>query len=183
VDVVDLPLAGLKLLAPKVFADSRGFFLESWRTDQIWGALGAAFVQDNHSRSTKHTIRGLHFQRATARAPGQAKLVRCARGKIFDAVVDIRKDSPTFGKWHAEILDDESHKQLFIPVGFAHGFCVLSDVADVCYKTSSTYDAEAESGFQYDDPAVGVAWPIARTEAVLSARDANAKPLKELFSP
>jgi dTDP-4-dehydrorhamnose 3,5-epimerase len=138
------------------------------------------FVQDNHSRSARDTVRGLHFQRASASSPGQAKLVRVATGRIFDVAVDIRRGSPTFGKWHAEILDDKTHTQLFIPVGFAHGFCVLSEVADVLYKVTSVYDAVTETGFAFDDPDVGVAWPITRTVALLSQRDVVARPFREL---
>ena len=168
-DVVDLPLAGLKLIKPQVFADDRGFFLETYRTEWI----DAAFVQDNHSRSVRNTIRGLHFQKGK----GQAKLVRVATGKIFDVAVDLRAGSPTFGKWHAEVLDEHTKHILFIPTGFAHGFCVLSEVADVLYKVSSVYDAATETGFAFDDPEVGVAWPIKRPAALLSKRDTSALPL------
>ena len=106
-DVIDLPLAGLKLVKPKVFADERGYFLESWRKDQLAAAgVDVDFVQYNHSRSVRHTVRGLHFQRASTRGPGQAKLVRVARGQVFDVAVDLRPDSATFGRWHAEVLDD-----------------------------------------------------------------------------
>jgi dTDP-4-dehydrorhamnose 3,5-epimerase len=180
-DVVDLPLAGLKLIKPKVFADDRGFFLESYRKDLL-AEVGVAveFVQDNHSRSIRHTIRGLHFQRASARSPGQAKLVGVAAGTIFDVAVDLRRRSPTFGRWHGEILDDQSHGQLFIPVGFAHGFCVLSESADVLYKVTSIYDAPTEAGFAFDDPDVGVAWPVGRGTALLSKRDETALRLRDV---
>lgn len=181
-DVVDLPLEGLKLVRPRVFADDRGFFLEVWRRDLLERAgITSDFVQDNHSRSVLHTVRGLHLQRASARGPGQAKLVRVARGRVFDAVVDVRVGSPTFGRWHAEILDDVTHHALFVPVGFAHGFCVLSDVADVCYKVSAVYDAQTETGFAFDDPDVGVTWPVERSRAHLSKRDLEARPFRELF--
>lgn len=176
-NVLNLPLPDLKLIRPKVFQDARGFFLESFRKDIFEAAgLRVDFVQDNHSRSVKNTIRGLHFQRS----PGQAKLVRVGTGRIFDVAVDLRRGSPTFGKWHAEILDDEQHAQLFIPVGFAHGFCVLSEVADVLYKTTSVYDPAAETGFAFDDREIGIEWPVTRAEALLSARDVGAKPLREI---
>src|SRR5689334_2314325 len=137
-EVVPLSLQGLLLVKPRVFTDERGFFVESWQAERYrQHGLDVSFVQDNHSRSTKGTIRGLHFQRA----PGQAKLLRVARGAIFDVAVDIRKDSPTFGKWEGVHLDDANQHQLFVPVGFAHGFAVLSDVADVLYKVSTPYDA------------------------------------------
>jgi dTDP-4-dehydrorhamnose 3,5-epimerase len=180
-DVVELPLEGLKLIRPKVFRDPRGFFLESFREDVLAAAgVRTDFVQDNHSRSVKNTVRGLHFQRAGERSPGQAKLVRVATGRIFDVAVDLRHGSPTFGKWHGEILDDEGHAQLFVPIGFAHGFCVLSDVADVLYKVTSVYDPATETGFAFDDPEVKVAWPVTRSQALLSARDIAAKPLREI---
>ncbi len=181
-EVTDLPLAGLKLIKPKVFADPRGFFLESWRKDTLERAgVDVEFVQDNHSRSTRNTVRGLHFQRASERGPGQAKLVRVARGQVFDVAVDLRRGSPTFGRWHAELLDDVTHHALFIPVGFAHGFCVVSDVADFCYKVSAVYDAQTETGFAFDDPVVGVSWPVGRADALLSKRDIEARPFREVF--
>jgi dTDP-4-dehydrorhamnose 3,5-epimerase len=170
-----LPLDGLLLLTPRVFADARGFFVETFRA----GAL-PAFVQDNQSRSSRGVVRGMHFQRGRGDEPGQAKLVRVARGRIFDVAVDVRPGSPTFGRWHGEELDDVTHRQLFIPAGFAHGFCVLSEAADVCYKVSSFYDPTLESGFQYDDPAVGIAWPLAATEHIVSARDRAAAPLSAI---
>lgn len=181
-EIVDLPLPGLKRIQPRVFADSRGFFLEAWRRDAlVRGGIDVDFVQDNHSRSIKDTVRGLHFQRATSRGPGQAKLVRVARGQIFDVAVDLRRDSPTFGRWYGELLDDTSHHALYIPVGFAHGFCVTSEIADVCYKVSAVYDAETETGFAFDDPMVGVRWPIGRAQALLSRRDEEARPFREVF--
>jgi dTDP-4-dehydrorhamnose 3,5-epimerase len=178
-EIVDLPLKGLCLVKPKVLADSRGFFLESYRKEALQKhGIDVDFVQDNHSRSSKHTIRGLHFQTK----PGQAKLLRVVSGGIFDVAVDIRKDSPTYGKWHGEVLDEHNHHQLYVPVGFAHGFCVISERADVLYKVSSVYDAATESGFMFDDPAVGVAWPVKRGEAVISNRDRDARPLSEVMS-
>lgn len=168
-ECIDLPL-GLKLFRPSVFADSRGFFLETYQ-QRAYAAAGVevTFVQDNHSRSTKGTLRGLHYQSH----PGQAKLVRVGRGRIFDVAVDIRPDSATFGRWHGVYLDDQEHAQLLVPVGFAHGFCVVSDIADVMYKVSAPYDPKTECGLKFDDPDVGVAWPI--SEPLLSPRDQQAE--------
>jgi dTDP-4-dehydrorhamnose 3,5-epimerase len=180
-NVTDLPLAGLKLVRPKVFPDDRGFFLESFRVDTLSAAgVRVDFVQDNHSRSVKNTVRGLHFQTPSDRSPGQAKLVRVATGRIYDVAVDIRRESPTFGKWHGEILDDVTHAELFVPVGFAHGFCVLSEVADVLYKVTAVYDPLTETGFAFDDPDVGVSWPVSRADALLSRRDIAAKSFREV---
>jgi dTDP-4-dehydrorhamnose 3,5-epimerase len=169
-------LAGLVHVEPVVHGDHRGFFAETFRAD-AWPAVGidAALVQDNHSRSRRGTLRGLHFQTS----PGQAKLIRCARGAIFDVVVDLRRGSPTFGSWEGFVLDDESMRQLFIPIGFAHGFCVTSDVADVVYKCSSYYDAATEAGIAYDDPALGIAWPV-DVEPIVSGRDATAPRLADV---
>jgi dTDP-4-dehydrorhamnose 3,5-epimerase len=165
-DVVDLRLAGLKLVRPRVFADERGFLLEGYNARRYADhGIGCAFVQDNHSRSKRGILRGLHYQDL----PGQAKLVRAAQGAIFDVAVDIRPDSPTFGEWEGVTLDDRSHHQLFIPVGFAHGFCVTSDSADVVYKVSSYYDPEAERGLAYDDPDLGIEWPV--PSPLVSERD------------
>ena len=142
VRVLNTRLDGPLLIEPVVHGDERGFFLETYRRDILEAAgLDLDFVQDNHSRSRLGIVRGMHFQ------PGQAKLVRCSSGAIFDVVVDIRVGSPTFGQWDGYRLDDETHRQLYCPDGFAHGFCVLSDLADVTYKTSSYYDPSAESGF------------------------------------
>ena len=173
--IIDARLAGAKLIKPGVHGDERGFFLESFRVDALADAgVEAVFVQDNHSRSSHGIIRGMHFQ------PGQVKLVRCARGAIFDVIVDIRRDSPTFGQWEGYELNDETHQQLLVPDGFAHGFCVLSDSADVTYKVSSYYDPSAEGGFRFDDPAVGIEWPIPADRLIASARDRSAPTLAEL---
>jgi dTDP-4-dehydrorhamnose 3,5-epimerase len=168
-------LDGLVLLTPTKHGDERGFFMETFRADS-WAAQGVAtdFVQDNHSRSRRGTVRGMHFQTS----PGQGKLVRVARGRVLDVVVDIRPDSPTFGQWEAFELDDENAHQLWIPVGFAHGFCVLSDVADFVYKCTSYYDPASESGFSFADPDVGIEWP--EGELIYSERDRNAPRLAEL---
>ncbi len=169
-EVSDLELSGLKLIKPAVFGDSRGFFLESYHEARYHAAgIREVFVQDNHSRSVRGTLRGLHYQSS----PGQAKLIRVTRGRIFDVAVDIRPGSSTFGKWAGIELDDQKHEQLFVPLGFAHGFCVLSDFAEVQYKCSALYDAKTESSIDYKDPEIGVAWPV--TEPVLSARDQTAE--------
>ena len=168
-------LDGPVLLAPRVFGDDRGFFVETWR-DSVWAAHGVptAFVQDNHSRSRRGTVRGIHFQTR----PGQGKLVRCPRGSVLDVVVDLRRGSPTFGEWEGVVLDDESHHQLWIPIGFGHGFCVLSERADFVYKCTNVYDPATEAGIRFDDPDVGIEWPD--VELVYSERDATAPRLAEI---
>jgi dTDP-4-dehydrorhamnose 3,5-epimerase len=169
-------LEGPILLAPQVHGDERGFFVETWRADE-WAAYGipTAFVQDNQSRSRRGTLRGIHFQTS----PGQGKLVRCARGRVLDVVVDLRRGSETFGEWEAVELDDEHGHQLWIPVGFGHGFCVLSEVADFAYKCTSYYDPATEAGFRFDDPEVGIEWPD-DLELLYSERDRTAPALAEI---
>ena len=166
---------GVVLIEPDVHGDERGFFVETFRAAEM-AELGIEpeFVQENHSRSAGRVLRGLHMQR------GQAKLVRCARGLIFDVAVDLRPDSGTYGRWEGYELDDVEHRQLFIPDGFAHGFCVLSDEADVIYRVSSYYDPELETGVAWDDPQIAVDWPIG--DPVLSQRDRGAPRLAELAS-
>lgn len=165
-----LSLDGLLVVTPKIFRDDRGFFVESYSAPRYQQAgIGCAFIQDNHSRSQKHTIRGLHFQTA----PGQAKLVRVISGRIFDVAVDIRPRSPTLGRWQGIFLDAETHEQLYVPVGFAHGFCVVSDSAEVLYKVSSLYDHQTESGIAYDDPDIGIQWPT--HTPIVSKRDSCAQ--------
>jgi dTDP-4-dehydrorhamnose 3,5-epimerase len=168
-------LDGLVLLAPAVHGDERGFFMETFRAD-AWAAQGVPieFVQDNHSRSRRGTLRGIHFQTH----PGQGKLVRVARGRVLDVAVDLRRGSPTFGEWEAFELDDAAGHQLWIPVGFGHGFCVLSDVADFVYKCTAYYDPATEAGIAYDDPDVGVEWPD--IELLCSERDRTAPRLAEI---
>ncbi len=168
-------LDGLVLLAPTVHGDERGFFVETFRAD-TWAAEGVPtdFVQDNHSRSRRGTVRGIHFQTS----PGQGKLVRVARGSVLDVVVDLRRGSPTFGDWETVELDDERGLQLYVPIGFGHGFCVLSDVADFVYKVTSYFDPATESGFRYDDPDVGIEWPD--LELLYSERDRMAPLLAEI---
>lgn len=169
-------LEGLQIIQPKVFHDDRGFFLESYR-DTRYKDLGVElqFVQDNHSFSKKNTLRGMHFQSD----PGQAKLVRVGSGKIYDVVVDIRKDSPTFLNWQGFYLDSIDHKQLFIPAGFAHGFLVISEEAHVMYKVSTPYNEKTERSFRYDDEDVGIKWPV--ENPILSERDKLAKSAKEVI--
>jgi dTDP-4-dehydrorhamnose 3,5-epimerase len=166
-------LDGPLVVKPAVHGDARGFFMETYRRS-AYAEVGIVdeFVQDNHSRSGRGVVRGMHFQ------PGQAKLIRCARGEILDVLVDIRPGSPTFGEWEGYTLGDQGGEQLYCPDGFAHGFCVLSEVADVVYKVSSYYDPAAESGFRYNDPAVGIEWPAG--ELMPSQRDSTAPLLAEL---
>jgi dTDP-4-dehydrorhamnose 3,5-epimerase len=168
-------LEGPSLIEPTIHSDSRGFFVETYRRNDL-AQLGVAvdFVQDNHSRSRRGVVRGIHFQLP----PGQAKLVRCARGAIFDVVVDLRYGSPTYGEWEAHELSDENHRQLYVPVGFGHGFCVLSEEADVVYKVSSYYDPSIERAVAWDDPDIGIEWP--QLELIVSDRDAAAPRLAEI---
>jgi dTDP-4-dehydrorhamnose 3,5-epimerase len=168
-------LDGLVLIAPAVHGDARGFFTETWRAD-AWAAHGipSEFVQDNHSRSRRGTLRGIHFQTH----PGQGKLVRAARGRVFDVVVDLRRGSDTFGQWEGVELDDERGHQLWIPVGFGHGFCVVSETADFVYKCTAYYDAATEAGIRFDDPDVGIEWPD--IELLYSERDRDAPRLSEV---
>jgi len=178
VQIQTTPLPGLLLLEPKVFRDDRGFFLETFRHDVLEDAgLDTSFVQDNHSRSVKGTIRALHFQIP----PGQTKLVRCARGSVFDVVVDLRKSSPTFGKIHSVELSDENHLQLYIPAGFAHGFCATSETADVVYLCSSYYNPALERGIAWNDPELAIPWPV--KSPLLSERDRNNPTLSNYPGP
>jgi dTDP-4-dehydrorhamnose 3,5-epimerase len=170
VQVIDLDLEGLKLIRPAIFGDDRGFFLETYNALRYAEAgIAETFVQDNHSRSIKGTLRGLHYQSQ----PGQAKLVRVTLGCVWDVAVDIRPGSKTFGHWRGIELDAEKREQLFVPVGFAHGFCVLSAAAEVQYKCSAVYDAKTECTLDYADPELAVAWPV--QAPLLSARDQGAE--------
>ena len=163
------------LLEPRVFGDSRGFFFESWNEREFERAgIRARFVQDNHSRSGKGVLRGLHYQ---VRQP-QGKLIRVIAGEIFDVAVDIRRGSPGFGKWDGVRLSAESRSMLWIPVGFAHGFCVLSDFAEVLYKATNFYSPEHERCLLWNDPELGIAWPIPAAP-VLSAKDAAGTRLRD----
>jgi dTDP-4-dehydrorhamnose 3,5-epimerase len=167
---------GPVLVRPVVHGDHRGFFHETYRRN-VFAELGVGeeFVQDNHSRSGAGIVRGMHFQVGD----GMAKLVRCARGAILDVVVDLRRGSPTFGEWEGFPLDDENLHMLYVPIGFAHGFCVTSEIADVMYKCSGYYDESIERGIAYNDPEVGIEWP-ADIELVPSERDAGAPRLNEI---
>ena len=173
---LDTKLEGPILIEPVVHGDERGFFLETYRSSD-YAALGIDddFVQDNHSRSRRGVVRGMHFQLGR----GMSKLVRCARGAILDVLVDVRRGSPTFGEWEAVELNDENHLQLYCPIGFAHGFCVLSEVADVVYLTDDYYAAELDSGFAFDDPDVGIEWPEG-IGLIPSQRDQQAPLLREI---
>jgi dTDP-4-dehydrorhamnose 3,5-epimerase len=167
--IMDQPLEGIKLIRPEVFVDERGFFLETYR-ESLYQEQGidCRFVQDNHSYSKKGVVRGMHFQKF----PGQAKLISVMKGEIFDVVVDIRPDSPTFRKWRGFVLRAEEHEQLLIPIGFAHGFSVLSEEAYVCYKVTAPHNASQERVFIYNDPEIGIEWP--QEVALLSEKDRNA---------
>jgi dTDP-4-dehydrorhamnose 3,5-epimerase len=168
-------LDGPILIEPVVHGDERGFFVETYRRS-VLDELGVAdeFVQDNHSRSRQGIIRGMHFQ------PGMAKLVRCARGAIVDVLVDLRRGSPAFGRWEGFELSDSNQRELYCPDGFAHGFCVTSEIADVIYKTSAYYQPELEGGFAFDDPQVGIEWPD--VELIASERDRRAPSLADIAS-
>lgn len=168
-NVVNTPLPGVLVFEPRVFGDTRGFFLETFRDTVLRDAgIDRPFVQDNHSRSRRGILRGLHFQR---RQP-QGKLVRVTRGRVFDVAVDIRRGSPHFGRWFGVELDDVSHRLLYIPPDFAHGFLVLSDEADFVYKCTDYYDPGSERGVAWNDPDLAIAWPASGVEPLLSAKDA-----------
>jgi dTDP-4-dehydrorhamnose 3,5-epimerase len=179
VRAVPLRIPGLVAIEPAVHGDERGFFSETYRREwhsELGIQPGEEFVQDNHSRSSRGVVRGMHFHIGD----GVAKLVRCARGRILDVAVDLRKGSPTYGEWDAAELDDESMRALYVPVGFAHGFCVLSDVADVLYKQTAYYDPAVERGIAWNDPAIGIDWPLPAAELIVSERDAAAPLLREI---
>lgn len=168
-------LSGPILIEPRVFADRRGFFFESYRRDPYRAAgVTADFVQENHSRSARGTIRALHFQAD----PGQPKLVRVARGRAWDVVVDIRRTSPTFGEWESFELDDERNLQLYVPIGFAHGFCAVTEVVDVVYKVGSYYDPATERGIAWNDPHLRIPWPT--DQPIVSERDRNHPTLRQI---
>ncbi|MCK9248982.1 MAG: dTDP-4-dehydrorhamnose 3,5-epimerase [Solirubrobacteraceae bacterium] len=175
----DTTLPDVKLLVPRVFPDDRGFFAETFRESVLAdGGIHDAWIQDNHSRSSYGVVRGLHFQIGD----GCAKLVRCGRGHIWDVVVDLRKGSPTYGRWEGFDLTDDNMHALYVPVGFAHGFCVKSDVADVLYKQTGYYSGEVERGIAYDDPRIAVEWPIPAADVRVSERDATG-PTLDAFEP
>ena len=170
-------LAGPLLIEPASFGDDRGFFAETYRRNEMM-ALGVEeeMVQDNHSRSARGVVRGMHFHIGR----GVTKLVRCGRGTIVDVLVDLRRDSPGYRQWEAFELSDENMRLLYVPVGFGHGFCVTSDVADVLYKQDRYYDGAVERGIRYDDPAIGIEWPLPAAELQVSARDAEAPLLADV---
>jgi dTDP-4-dehydrorhamnose 3,5-epimerase len=175
-NIITTPLSGLLVIEPKIFGDQRGYFFESFHAKRYQEAgLNCNFVQDNMSRSQKGVLRGLHFQMEQA----QDKLVTVSQGAVFDVAVDIRIGSPTFGQWYGTILDDQNHKQMFVPKGFAHGFCVLSDSADFHYKCSDYYAPEYEMGVIWNDPDIGIEWPFTGAP-ILSAKDQAYKHLKDL---
>jgi dTDP-4-dehydrorhamnose 3,5-epimerase len=175
-EVLPTKLDGLLLLAPAVYGDDRGFFAETYR-ESVLADLGVhdTFVQDNHSRSARGVLRGLHFHIGK----GTSKLVRCGRGRIWDVAVDLRPDSPTYRRWEGYELSDENMRQLYIPPGFAHGFVVLSEIADVLYKQSAYYSPDVERGIRFDDPDVGVAWPDG-DDVLVSERDRSAPLLRDV---
>jgi dTDP-4-dehydrorhamnose 3,5-epimerase len=174
---LDTKLDGPILIAPRIIGDERGFFSETYRrTGFAELGIPEEMVQDNHSRSGYGIVRGMHFQIGR----GAAKLVRCARGAIYDVMVDVRVGSPTFGQWEGFELTEENMHMAYCPVGFAHGFCVLSEVADVMYKQSNYYADDTERGIAYNDPEVAIEWPLPVADLIPSARDASAPRLSEI---
>ena len=172
-----LEIKDVILVTPKVFGDNRGFFLESYQKSEFTkNGIDIEFVQDNHSKSTKGVLRGLHYQ---AKPFAQAKLVRCSKGKIFDVAVDIRPNSPTFKKWVGEILSEENKNMLFIPEGFAHGFIVLSDEAELLYKAGKEYAPSSDRGIRWNDPEININWNI-DFEPIVSEKDAIQPFLKDI---
>ncbi|MFY7836470.1 MAG: dTDP-4-dehydrorhamnose 3,5-epimerase [Novosphingobium sp.] len=175
--IIECDIAGPLIIEPRVFGDERGFFLESWNAQGFAEAgLDLTFVQDNHSRSQKGVLRGMHFQNP---AP-QGKLVRVVRGAVFDAVVDLRRSSPTFGKWTGVTLSAENKRMFWVPEGFAHGFLTLEDDTDFLYKCTSPYAPQNEASLAWDDPTVGIEWPLDGIEPKLSAKDADGVPLADV---
>jgi dTDP-4-dehydrorhamnose 3,5-epimerase len=171
---LETKLEGPVLLEPAVHGDERGFFVETYRRELlVEHGIDADFVQHNHSRSGRGVLRGMHFQ------PGLAKLVRCARGEIYDVVVDVRRSSPSFGQWEGVTLDDQTHRQLYVPAGFAHGFCVISEVADVVYLQDDYFDPDRQLGITYLDPEVGIEWPEG-IELLANERDRDAPRLSQM---
>jgi dTDP-4-dehydrorhamnose 3,5-epimerase len=181
VKVIPTELPGVLILEPKVFGDARGFFFESFNQKAFDAAVGSpvTFVQDNHSHSARGVLRGLHLQREPH---AQGKLVRAIRGKVFDVAVDVRRDSPTFRRWIGLELDDVGHRQLWIPAGLAHGFVVMSETADVLYKTTDYYAPAAETSIRWDDPALAIDWPDVGVPFSLSAKDRDAPGLEAALS-
>lgn len=176
-NVIECNIPGPLILEPRVFGDDRGFFLESWNAASFaQEGLDLSFVQDNHSRSQKGVLRGMHFQN-----PGpQGKLVRVVRGAVFDAVVDLRRSSPTFGKWTGVVLSAENKRMFWVPEGFAHGFLTLEDDTDFLYKCTAPYAPQHEASLAWDDPEVGIEWPLEGIEPKLSAKDADGVKLADV---
>jgi dTDP-4-dehydrorhamnose 3,5-epimerase len=177
--IIPTRIQGPVLIEPRALGDERGFFVETYRRAahaQMGIPAADEFVQDNHSRSGRGVVRGMHFQIGA----GVAKLVRCARGCILDVVVDLRRDSPSYGEWEGFELDDESLRLLYVPVGFAHGFCVLSEIADVAYKQTAYYDPAVERGIAWDDPDVAIRWPLPTEQLLVSERDRAAPRLSQI---
>jgi dTDP-4-dehydrorhamnose 3,5-epimerase len=178
---VETSIPDLTMVLPRVFEDERGFFMESYKaSDFLSAGITERFVQDNHSRSRKNVIRGLHFQREPHR---QGKLVRCVSGTVWDVAVDLRRGSPTYGRWKGVLLSAENKTMLYLPPGFAHGFAVLSESADVLYKASEEYAPESDGGIAWNDPSLGIKWPIAPEAALVSEKDRRLPRLKELEEP
>lgn len=172
---ITTPLPGVILIEPKVFADPRGFFMETYHLERFREhGIAETFVQDNHSRSARGVLRGLHYQEPNP----QGKLVRCTRGALFDVAVDIRKGSPHFGKWVGYELSEENKRMLWVPPGFAHGFCVVSETADLVYKCTAPYEPSGDRGIAWNDPDIGITWPL-DGEPTLSAKDAKAPRLRD----
>jgi dTDP-4-dehydrorhamnose 3,5-epimerase len=169
--IIDTSLSGLKIIEPTLFGDERGFFFESFNQKIFNQAIGeeVIFVQDNHSSSAKNVLRGLHFQKEPHQ---QGKLVRVIAGEVFDVAVDIRSDSPTVGKWHGEYLSARNKRQIWIPKGFAHGFLVLSEQAEFLYKTTDYWHPELDVTIRWDDPEIGITWPLSHVP-ILSEKDRN----------
>jgi dTDP-4-dehydrorhamnose 3,5-epimerase len=185
-EVIETPIKDLIIIVPKVFRDDRGFFLEAWNQkefDEIFSKFYGKkinFVQDNHSRSIKGVVRGLHYQEPHP----QGKLVRAVRGKIFDVAVDLRRESPTFGKYYGVILSDDDMKMFYIPEGFAHGFVAISDVADVMYKTTDFYYPEYDKGIIWNDPTININWNLQEfgiEKVILSPKDSKLPHFKDVF--
>jgi dTDP-4-dehydrorhamnose 3,5-epimerase len=176
-NVIETAVSGAVIIEPRVFGDQRGFFLETFQAKRYreLAGIGLDFVQDNHSRSRQGVLRGLHFQKQHP----QGKLVRVVRGAVFDVAVDVRPDSPTFGKWAGVELTEDNHRQFWVPPGLAHGFVVLSEVADFEYKCTDYYDPTDEGCLLWNDPDIGIAWPV--SEPLLSDKDRLGKTFKELF--
>jgi len=176
--VSDLPLAGLKLIKPRVFEDARGYFVETYHLQKFEAdVVRDVFVQDNLSSSKRSVLRGLHYQHPHA----QGKLVTVIEGEIYDVVVDIRRNSSTFGKWFGVTLSEQNHLQFYVPPGFAHGFCVTSDHARVLYKCTDLYNPDCEHTILWNDPEIGIAWPV--TEPLISDKDAKGVPLRDAMIP